>query len=95
MSWGAFDWPILKHCVVTGGAGFIGSHLVETLLARGDRVSVIDDESTGSLENLAAVEDHPNLRYFKGSVGRPQPAASAWWPTRTRSSIWRRQWEWR
>jgi UDP-glucose 4-epimerase len=58
-----------RHCVVTGGAGFIGSHLVETLLARGDRVSVIDDESTGSRENLAAVQDHPSLRYFKGSVG--------------------------
>ncbi len=58
-----------KHCVVTGGAGFIGSHLVETLLARGDRVSVIDDESTGSRANLAAVEGHPSLRYFKGSVG--------------------------
>ena len=57
-----------KHCVVTGGAGFIGSHLAEALLARGDRVSVIDDESTGSFENLAAVKEHPQLRCFKGSV---------------------------
>ncbi len=58
----------MKHCLVTGGAGFIGSHLVEALLARGDHVSVIDDESTGSVENLAAVRDHPRLSYVKGSV---------------------------
>jgi len=58
----------MKHCLVTGGAGFIGSHLAEVLLARGDRVWVVDDESTGSIENLAAVREHPHLSYTKGTV---------------------------
>ena len=40
------------RCLVTGGAGFIGSHLVEALIARGDEVSVIDNLSTGKLDNL-------------------------------------------
>jgi UDP-glucose 4-epimerase len=61
----------MKHCLVTGGAGFIGSHLAEELLARGHQVSVIDNESTGSRDNLAAVKDHPRLHYTKGSVADP------------------------
>jgi UDP-glucose 4-epimerase len=49
------------RAVVTGGAGFIGSHLVEALLRRGARVAVIDDLSSGRAENLAAVGDRVEL----------------------------------
>lgn len=54
--------------LVTGGAGFIGSHLCESLLARGDSVVVLDNFSTGSASNLALVESHPDLRIVHGSV---------------------------
>jgi UDP-glucose 4-epimerase len=58
----------VKHALITGGAGFIGSHLAETLIARDYRVTVVDDESTGTAENLAAVRDHFNFSYVHGSV---------------------------
>jgi len=62
------------RAVVTGGAGFIGSHLVERLLAEGFSVHVVDDLSTGSLENLAAVQGHPRLTVTVASVAAPQVA---------------------
>ena len=61
--------------VVTGGAGFIGSHLAEYLLADGDKVTVLDDLSTGRLENLADVIDHPRLRWVR------VPCWTATWST--------------
>ncbi|MET8326491.1 NAD-dependent epimerase/dehydratase family protein [Streptomyces sp. NPDC005181] len=53
--------------LVTGGAGFIGSHLTDALLAEGHGVVVLDDLSTGSKENLAEQND-PRLRFVHGSV---------------------------
>lgn len=54
--------------LITGGAGFIGSHLAERLLGQGHSVVVIDDLSTGSLDNLAAVRGHPNFSFVLDSV---------------------------
>jgi UDP-glucose 4-epimerase len=54
--------------IVTGGAGFIGSHLVEHLLAAGDEVVVLDDFSTGRVDNLSDVLDDLRLRIVDGSI---------------------------
>jgi len=54
--------------LVTGGAGFIGSHLTEALLAGGHDVTVIDNLSTGQIGNLDGVLDHPKFRFVLGSV---------------------------
>jgi UDP-glucose 4-epimerase len=67
----------MAHCLVTGGAGFIGSHLSERLLELGHEVTVLDDLSTGRAENLAAVADHPRLRMQTGSITDPVVLAEA------------------
>lgn len=52
---------IMKNIIVTGGCGFIGSHLVEKLLEEGNRVTVIDNLSTGRIDNLMHLIDNQNL----------------------------------
>ncbi len=52
----------MRHALITGGAGFIGSHLAEALLARDYTVTIIDNLSTGRISNLQAVENNPRLR---------------------------------
>jgi UDP-glucose 4-epimerase len=57
-----------EHVVVTGGAGFIGSHLVDHLLSLGHRVTVLDNFSTGQRANLAQHADHPCLRVCEADI---------------------------
>jgi UDP-glucose 4-epimerase len=54
--------------LITGGAGFIGSHLSDAYLERGDEVYVIDDLSTGSIDNIAHLKKHPRFHYTIDSV---------------------------
>jgi UDP-glucose 4-epimerase len=56
------------RALITGGAGFIGSHLAEALLAGGHHVSVLDDLSTGSIQNIEHLKANPSFRYTVDSV---------------------------
>ncbi len=57
-----------QRYLITGGAGFIGSHLAEALIHGGHTVYVLDDESTGTRENLAAIIASPNLKFVPGTI---------------------------
>lgn len=54
--------------LITGGAGFIGSHLAESLLERGEEVFIIDNLSTGRFENISHLENHPKFHYTIDTV---------------------------
>jgi UDP-glucose 4-epimerase len=54
--------------LITGGAGFIGSHLADRLTARGDHVVLLDDLSTGRIENVAHLLDDPRVTFIEGST---------------------------
>lgn len=58
----------MARMLITGGAGFIGSHLAEALLARGHAVTILDDVSTGRLGNISHLLDNPAFRFERGSV---------------------------
>jgi UDP-glucose 4-epimerase len=60
--------PGTEHALITGGAGFIGSHLVERLLCDGQPVVVVDDLSTGSLDHLANVRGNPKLQVYANKI---------------------------
>ncbi len=57
-----------KRILITGGAGFIGSHLAERLLADGHAVVVLDDLSTGRAQNVASLKDNPRFQFVRDSV---------------------------
>ncbi len=60
------------HILVTGGSGFIGSHLVNELLRVGHRVTVVDDLSTGRAEKLETVKSNPELSIVHADLGNPE-----------------------
>src|SRR5215218_10285603 len=61
--------------LITGGAGFVGSHLADACLARGDEVFILDDLSTGSIDNIEYLKRHPYFHYTIGRVQNAQLAA--------------------
>ena len=61
------------HALITGGAGFIGSHLAETLLAQDHTVTAIDNLSTGRFDNIRHLQGHSAFRFINDSI-----AINAW-----------------
>jgi len=61
--------------LITGGAGFIGSHLADALLARGEEVFILDDLSTGSVDNIRHLKAHSRFHYFFDSIMHKQTLA--------------------
>lgn len=60
-----------RRCIVTGGAGFIGSHLCDSLLQRGDQVICIDNLYTGSIRNIRPLLNHPSFQFIEHDIRNP------------------------
>ena len=60
---------------MAGGGGFVGSHMTDLLLARGDRVTVVDNFATGRRENVAHLAEHPSFRLVEHDITAPLPAS--------------------
>src|SRR5688500_49615 len=60
-----------KRILVTGGAGFLGSHLIERLLSRGDEILCVDNLFTGTRENLAHLQAHPHFEFLRHDICHP------------------------
>ena len=67
----------MNRILITGGAGFIGSHLAEAWIAAGREVVVIDDLSTGTLANIAGLQSQPKFQFIQGSIRDPRALAQA------------------
>ena len=57
-----------KTILITGGAGFIGSHLADTLISQGNRVIVVDNLVTGSLKNIEHLFDKPDFKFIEHNI---------------------------
>ena len=60
-----------KTILVAGGAGFVGSHLCDVLLADGHRVICVDNFQTGSMDNVRALRNHPDFKLIHGDICEP------------------------
>ena len=56
----------MKNFLITGGAGFVGSHLAEKLIDRGDSITIVDDLNTGKTDNLEKIEE--KINFVKGDI---------------------------
>ena len=64
-------WPTFQRVLVTGGAGFLGSHLCRVLLAEGHTVICLDNLFTSSKHNIRDILDHPNFEFVRHDVTEP------------------------
>ena len=65
----------MSTILLTGGAGFIGSHIAETYTQKGWRVAIVDDFSSGTMENLAAIKTRPMSRFIMRIFAIAKPCA--------------------